>query len=310
MNQPNFTLSGAVDLGARKAAADQQAEAQNTAGQAGRANGAQGGSPHVINVTEETFNTEVVERSRQVPVVIDFWADWCQPCKQLSPVLEKLAGEGGGRWILAKVDVDANQQLASALQVQSLPTVMAVVGGQGVNGFQGALPEDQVRQWIDQLMAAVSGQAPPEQEGAEGEPQQQAPDEVTEAADAIDRGDLDGATAAYQRLLDRAPGDPTAAAGLQLVELLRRTGGVDEQAARRQAAEAPDDVATQSAVADFDMLAGRVEDAFDRLVGAVRRTSGDEREQARTHLLKLFDVVPDTDQRVIKARQALARALF
>ncbi len=306
MNQPDFALSGAADLSERASAGQTQTQQGQQAG---------GGGPYVIDVTEQTFNTEVVERSRRVPVVIDVWADWCQPCKQLSPILEKLANEDGGRWILAKVDADANQRLTQALQVQSLPTVLAVVGGQLASLFTGALPEEQVRQTIDQLLAAVSGQTPAQQEqqGSQEEAAQyghpSAP-EYDEAAEAIDRDDLDGAAAAYQRVLDRAPGDPDATAGLSVVELMRRTRGVDDAAARREAAEDPEDVAAQCRVADLDMLSARVDEAFDRLLGTVRRVGGDERERARVHLLSLFSMLPDSDPRVAKARSSLASALF
>src|SRR5580693_10570449 len=161
MQQPrDFSLHGAVDLGARQAAAQRRAQASRTSGADGES-GAQPG--HVIEVTDETFNTDVVDQSRNVPVIMDLWAEWCGPCKQLGPILEKLAAEADGAWILAKVDVDANPQLSQALQVQSIPMVVAVVGGQVAHGFLGAIPEPQVREWLAQVMdmARQMGLQPP-----------------------------------------------------------------------------------------------------------------------------------------------------
>ncbi|HEY1347471.1 MAG TPA: tetratricopeptide repeat protein [Streptosporangiaceae bacterium] len=324
MTQPrDFSLYGAVDLGARKAAAQRAQEASRAGGPdgTGTANG------HVFDVTEATFEADVLERSRTVPVVMDLWAEWCGPCKQLSPVLEKLAVEADGAWVLAKVDVDANPQLSAALQVQSIPMVVAVVGGQLVPGFLGALPEAQVRQWLGQLMQAVQQLGMPsaaagDQVGQAGPGQgPQAPDAaagggmyrdpgLAEAQQAMERGDLDGAAAAFEQMLEADPGHPIAVQGLAQVNLFRRVNSYDEAAARREAAGHPDDVDAQSKVADLDLASGRVDDAFDRLLGVVRRTSGEDRDQARRHLIGLFDIFPPGDPRVAKARATLSTLLF
>ena len=315
MQPRDFSLYGAVDLGARQAAAQRRQQAAQSAGPA-----ASGDGP-VIEVTEQTFNTDVVERSRTTPVIIDLWADWCGPCKQLSPVLEKLAAEADGAWLLAKVDVDANPQLAAALQVQSIPMVVAVMGGQLVDGFLGALPEAQVRQWLSQVLAAAEkmGLRPAgstadedDENGAVGEYADagQLPPAYASARTAMERGDLDGAARAFEEELAASPGDPVAKSGLAQVNLIRRVQSYDQARARREAAERPGDAAAQIRVADIDLASGRIEDAFDRLLGVVRRTSGEDREQARAHLVGLFDILPPRDPRVTKARAALSALLF
>ncbi|MEU9886544.1 tetratricopeptide repeat protein [Sphaerisporangium sp. NPDC051011] len=318
MSPADFTrpasLQGAVDLGARKQALEAQARREAAAAQA-----AAGGGPAqppvgaaVIDVTDETFATDVIERSMRTPVVLDLWATWCEPCKQLSPILEKLAAEAGGRWVLAKVDVDKSPQISGALQVQSIPTVLAVFQGQAVTGFQGALPEAQVRQWLDQLMTALAQYLPPPGEAPEGQeaPQFAADPDLLAAENAIEQGDLDAAAAAYERLLARSPADPDAKIGLAGVGLVRRTQGLDPAAVLTRAAGNPADVEAHTQAADVEILGGKVDEAFERLVQLVRRTSGDDRDRARRHLLGLFDALPADDPSVAKARRALANALY
>ena len=205
MQPRDFSLYGAVDLGARQAAAQRRQQAAQSPSQPG-ATGSNGGL--VIEVTEETFNTDVVERSRTTPVIMDLWAEWCGPCKQLSPVLEKLAAEADGQWILAKVDVDANPQLSAALQVQSIPMVVAVIGGQLVDGFLGAMPEAQVRQWIGQVLAAA------EKMGMQLAAPGADVDADADAADAQGGADAAGGMPGGGRAC-RGPGRPADAAGLR-----------------------------------------------------------------------------------------------
>jgi putative thioredoxin len=278
-----------------------------------------GANPFVIDVTEASFEADVIGTSMQVPVVIDFWADWCEPCKQLSPVLEKLAEEYDGRFILAKVDVEANQRLAALVQVQALPTVLAVVAQTPMPLFQGALPEAQVRQVLEELLKVaaangITGRVAPRDTGAAdaagGDGGDGPPVRYPEALDALVRGDLDAAHAGYREALNGQPGDPEAEQGLARVELLRRAYAADPVTVRQNAADRPADVAAQCLAADLDAAGGAVEEAFKRLVDTVRITAGDDRNAAREHLLKLFLVAGPDDPRVAAARRALASALF
>src|SRR3989440_3862878 len=257
------------------------------------------GGVTIIDVTEATFQTEVLERSLQTPVVIDFWAEWCGPCKQLSPILEKLAIEGEGAWILAKVDVDANPRLAQMFRVQGIPMVYAVVGGQPVDAFTGVIPESQLRQWIEAVCKA--GGVPV---GTPADPRLEAAD------DALMSGDLDAAEQAYRKILAEAPADAAAEAGLAQVALVRRVQGANPAQLIAAAQAAPDDVAAQTRAADVEVLSGQAEQAYRRLVELVRRTSGPEREGVRQHLLSLFAIAGPDDPAVAAARRQLASALF
>jgi putative thioredoxin len=322
MTQPrNFSLYGAVDLGARQAAAQRRQRAAEQTPAPDGAYDAQSG--FVIDVTDETFNTEVVARSRAVPVILDLWAEWCGPCKQLSPVLEKLAAEANGAFVLAKVDVDANPQLSAALQVQSIPMVVAVIGGQVADGFLGAMPEAQVRQWLGQVMQ-VADQLGLGLADGEGQPGSASEGEIGEdglpdagpgaiygdAQQAMQRGDLDAAAAAFEKILAASPADPIATIGLAQVSLFRRVESYDQSAVRRDAASRPADALAQARLADIELASGQIENAFDRLLATVSRTSGEEREIARKHLISLFDVLPPKDQQVSRARARLSSLLF
>jgi putative thioredoxin len=318
-----MSMSGVVDLAAVKAAQEAKAKAEQARAQAARQGGAGAVSPAdlVIDVDEATFENDVLQRSTEVPVVIDFWAEWCQPCKQLSPVLERLAVEYNGRFVLAKIDVDANQMLMQQFGIQGIPAVFAVVAGQALPLFQGAAGEAQIRQTLDQLVTvaeqrfgltglSVDADAEPGGEQTPAQPAGPYDAALNAAAQALDAGDLGGAVQAYKNVLAEDPAHPEAKLGLAQAELLQRVQGVDPQQVRKEAAEKPTDVQAQIAAADLDLVGGHVEDAFGRLIETVGRTAGDDRDAARLRLLELFEVVGAEDPRVIAARRALARALF
>jgi len=246
------------------------------------------------------------------------WAGWSEVSIQVATDLATLAAADAGRWLLARIDADANPQIAQAFQSQSVPTVVAVLAGQPLPLFQGAYPLDQVRDVLNQVLAAaqtngITGRVAPADGAAPGpepEPEPELPPLHQAAYDAIERDDLDAARQAYEQALREDPRDALARAGLAQVGLLDRTRSTDLFAARAAAAADPADLDAQLSVADLDILGGNVEDAFGRLIDALRTTAGPDRERVRQRLVDLFEVIGGDDPRVVAARRAMASALY
>ncbi|MEV4131356.1 tetratricopeptide repeat protein [Dactylosporangium sp. NPDC049742] len=293
MSDPRQTQSiftrGAVDLGAL--ARSNQAAAQRSAQPS-----AAPSSAFVFDVTEANFQDAALQRSVTTPVVLDFYVAGSQPHQQFSPLLEKLAAEGEGTWLLGRVDIEANPRLAQMFRIQGIPFVVAIVGGQPVDAFNQMLPETHLRQWIDAVLKAAGIEV---QRGDDPR--------LLAADDALMDGDLDGAEGAYRAILADTPADPIAESGLAQVALLRRTSGLDPAAVLAAAGE---DIPSQLLAADIEVLTGQADLAYKRLIDLVRRTPGDDRETVRKHLVSLFTVAGPDDPAVAKARRALASALF
>jgi putative thioredoxin len=321
-SQENTQPNQGLDLSAvrsKNMPADQGGQAAGAgagAGAAGGAGGQAGQDPNavavpglVFDVDESTF-TSLVAISERVPVVIDLWAEWCEPCKQLSPVLERVVTSYGGRLVLAKVDVDANPRLQQAFGVQSIPTVVALIKGQPVPLFQSALPEPQVQAYFDELLKlagenGVTGHAAVG--GAEPEPAGPA---HPEAEEALAKGDFDTAENLFKAALANSPADEEAKFGLARAGLGRRL--IDQEPADLiAAADAdPKNVEAAKAAADAEVVSGNAGSAFNRLISLIRTTTGDEKESLRLRVLDLFEVLGADDPAVTKARTALMRALF
>jgi len=300
-------MRGAIDLGALA----QSKKAQSVASQA-LANAPAG---VVVDVSEQDFQQKVIDISKTVPVIVDLWAEWCGPCKQLSPLLEKLAAEYKGRFVLAKIDVDANPRLSQMFQVQSIPAVFAVIGESAGPLFQGAIPEAELRQVIEEVLriaaeqginGTINADAPIEEAQVEEEKM----DPRLEAAfTAIENGDFATASNSYKEMLNQNPGDQVAIAGLAQVGLLERASKLDPNEVLKKASDRKD-FASQMDLADLELMKGNPQAGFAVLISAIKIASGEERDNLRARLLELFVVVGDSDPEVIKARRDLASALF
>jgi putative thioredoxin len=309
MSQQPFTRPGAVDLSGLQGAA---AAAPNGAA------GPQASAAYAVRITEQNFQ-EVLEGSRTAPVLLSFESPSRSPeSVQLADAMQTLSGEFEGRFLLGRIDIDASPQIAQAMQIPSVPLVVLVAQGRPMPLIQQLASLEELREAIKQVLQQLtasgftgrhqprSGSGVVDEETGE----EQLDPRYVPAQEALERGDIDAAVAEYQKLVDANPADAEASAGLAMANLLKRTEGVDLNQARSAAAERPDDVEAQTMVADLDLLGGHVEDSFVRLIELVRRTTGAERDAARTHLIGLFGAVGNDDPRVIRARRDLASALF
>lgn len=311
MSSPSFSRAGAVDLSALAARAKAGPPAPPAAG-ARRG----GGSSYVLEVTEQTFEAETIQRSLKHPVVVELYSPRVASGQQLSDALAAIAEASGGKFLLARLNVDTAPGIVQALQLEAVPTVIALIGGRVAPLFQGVLPRDQVQAAVDQLLAAavangIVGRAEPVGGPvADDVDDEAAADPRFAAADeAVERGDFAGAVVEFDRLLATDPNDAEAKAGRAQAGLFARAAALDPQAAITTAAST-DALAAQLDAADVEMLTGLVDEAFGRLLGLVRTRAGAERDAARVRLLELFETLGNTDDRVLKGRRQLMAALF
>ncbi|MBR8740452.1 tetratricopeptide repeat protein [Nocardiopsis sp. MG754419] len=319
MQPSDFSPNSAVDLGARKAALEREAK-QRAEESTGRTN------PYAVNVDESNFQ-QVLERSMSAPVVLAVLAGWSEQSKQVETALDKLSRGSGGNWILGRIDSEGSPQLVQALRVQGAPTIIIAIQGQVMPLMQGPATEEQLRDGLTQVFGALAqqGMLPPGHPGTvDGDPSampeegETAPEPDVDPGDpvdaeaqaALDRGDFDAAAAVFEKALTADPRNAEFKAKLAQVRLIGRLQNVDPEAVHQAAADRPDDVDVQITLADIDMYGGKFEDAFDRLVAAVKGSADEDRDKARGHLLSLFDLLPAGDPRVSAARRKLTAALF
>jgi putative thioredoxin len=271
-----------------------------------------------VDVTEQSFQT-LLEASVTAPVVLAFYSPSRVPESTAYAQDVAAATEAyDGRFLAGLVDIDAAPSIAQSLQIPQVPLLMVILEGRpAAQPIPGVLKREELDALLNQLAQGLTAQgitsrhqplssAPEADAGEDG----QADPRYAAAQEALANNDISGAVAEYQRLVDANPADAEAAAGLAMAKVLQRGEGVDAASARAAAEADPDDVDAQTLVADLDLLGGQVDEAFDRLVDLVRRTSGEPRDRAREHLIGLFAAVGNDDPRVLRGRQNLASALF
>jgi len=288
-------MAGAVDLSALK-----QRASEGT----GQAPGPAAG----VEITEANFEAEVLVRSNQMPVVVLLWSPRSDASTQVADILGGLAGaeSAKGQWSLATVNVDAVPRVAQVFGVQTVPTVVALAGGQPISSFSGIQPAEQLRRWVDSLLSATAGKLSGAAES--GEPETVDPG-LAKARELLDSGNLDAALGAYRAILDADPGHPEAKGAVRQIGFLVRATK-QRPDATRVANAAPNDIDAAFAAADVDILHQQLDAAFDRLIKLVQRTSGDDRSKVRTRLIELFGLFDPAEPAVIEARRKLANALY
>jgi putative thioredoxin len=296
-------MAGAVDLAAVKARNEAAARAAEAPAPAA--------GQYVVDVTEANFQSDVIDRSFQVPVLLVVTSTRAPTGAQLVTSLEAIAMQGNGTLVLGKVDADTDVRVAQALQVQAIPAVFAVIGGQLVPGFEGVLPDEQLREFVGAVLqaaaqAGLTGPGMPSDEAVDGEPEVAEDPRFDAAEAALAEGDYDGARRAFQAILDVEPANAAAALALRQVALLSRIdtlGDLSED-------PAPDDVAGQLGAADLAFAADDAPGALRRLLDLIARVSGDDRDAVRERLIEYFDLLGPDDPRVPPARREMARSLF
>ena len=287
MKQPNF--GNAFDLSTLKKPATSASQSQSTPG---------------VEATVETLPNELMPLSNTKPVIVVCWSERFPESKETLALMGKLNADDKESWQLATVEIEQQPQVAQALQTRVVPYAIAIVKEQVMPLFENPYPESQLRMVIDKVLSIAAEQ------GIGDAPIERTEPEEDEAMAALQSGNLDGAIAAYEKLVNRKPADAMAKSGLAQMQLLKRTHGVDAKAVIDSAISNPLDVPAQIACADLEISNGKLDEAFARLLNCVRSLAGDEKKQAKEHLITLFNLVDPADPRLVQARKDLASALF
>jgi putative thioredoxin len=270
----------------------------------GKPKAASAGPMPGLEVTAANLASEFLPLSHKKPVIVVAWSARSPESMAMVKLLGSLESSYQAAWILGRLDVDAEPKVAQAFQTKSVPYAIALIGEQMVPLFEQSYPEAQIRLVLDKVLTLASEQ------GVGAAPVEVSEPEEDEAMAALEAGDFATAEAAYKKLLSRKPSDNFAKLGLAQTQLLIRSEGLELATVIEQAVQNPSDISIQLMAADMEMVNGRVEAAFARLVHVVKETSGDDRTKVREHLVGLFALVDPSDSRLAAARSALANALY